>query len=142
MPRDRVFLDLHRLGFAATGGLLATALALGACQQGTPPAPATEAAPALATTSPVAPITDAYRADIDNLCNAMERSGAGARGDHDKVVMSAQWLGEAITTEAGVAYLVAWKQMPAAMKSRALRAEAARAGVAACPLAAMWDGKS
>lgn len=116
-------------------------LALAACQQGTPAPPPTESAP-LAASSPVAPITDAYRADIDNLCNAMERSGASAKGDHDKVVMSAQWLGEAITTDAGVAYLVAWKQMPAAMKSRALRAEAARAGLADCPLAAVWDGKS
>ncbi len=90
---------------------------------------------------PRATISPAYREDVDNLCNAVERSGAAAKGDHDRVVMSAQWLGGAIATEEGRSFLVAWNQLPTAARSTALRTEAARAGLIGCPLADDWAAR-
>lgn len=143
MPRDQSRPDVA----GAVLPLISIVLAMGAvmgCQQGaeTPvPVPKVE----VATPEPSAPfmaVADdealGYATDLDNICHAIERSGASGVSNYDRVVMSAQWLGNALTTDAGRNFMAQFASMDPNTKGESLRLEAARVGVDECPLAAEW----
>lgn len=108
------------------------ACALVACQRNeTPPA----AGSAAAAPSSVVP---AYRQDIENLCDAVARSGAAQRPASEHPLLIAQWLGANLTTEDAHRFLVKIQPLRGATKADALEAEAARVGLTGCALAAVW----
>lgn len=91
-----------------------------------------------ATTTPVGPIADDYKADIDNLCDVMKRSGADQLEPGARNPTIAMWLGPNIKTPAAHQFLVQIQPLQGADKANALEAEAKRVGIADCPLAAEW----
>ena len=105
-----------------------------------PPASADHApeAPQVAAASE-AP-TDPYRADIENLCDAMNRSGADQLQLGDRQVAIAGWLGGHIQTAAAHQFLVNIQPLQGMAKADALVAEARKVGLADCALAAEWRG--
>jgi hypothetical protein len=87
---------------------------------------------------PKAEMTDAYRADITNLCSAMQQSGALDHPADERWQVIAMWLGPHITTDAGHEFLVAIQPLQGDAKALALENEAKRAGLAKCDLANEW----
>ncbi|MEO8698876.1 MAG: hypothetical protein ABI867_02500 [Kofleriaceae bacterium] len=77
-----------------------------------------------------------YTADIDNLCNVMERSGAATKPE--RTFVSATWLGQHITTQEGRRFLARIQTLTGEPKAAALEAEATRVGLSGCPLAGDW----
>jgi hypothetical protein len=112
---------------------IALALALGACQHGD----ASEAKPTVAPPSQPR-LTDAYRADIAALCDVIKQSGADQLPESDRMVISAQWLAQHITTKEGHDYLIAIQPLEGEQHAKALDDEAHRVGLPGCALAAMW----
>jgi hypothetical protein len=94
-------------------------------------APPPAAAPAV---SPPAP----YTADIENLCDAVIRSGADQLSPGDRPLAIAEWLGSHLQTEQAHQYLVKIQPLGGDAKAAALEAEARRVGLPGCPLAAAW----
>jgi hypothetical protein len=111
-----------------------------ACQSGdrsAPPPP-----PATAGSGIARPfVTDAYRKDIDSLCNVVHLSGADEQPQEARQAMIAMWLGPHITTEDGHKYLIAIQPLQGEAKANELEAEARRVGLSGCPLAAEWRPK-
>ena len=104
----------------------------------TPPA-AEKPAAAVAPAAPVGPIADDYKADIDNLCNVIVRSGADQyTTSAEQQPLIAMWLGPNIKTKAGHDFLIKIAPWQGVAKADALDAEAQRVGIAGCPLAAEW----
>jgi hypothetical protein len=96
-------------------------LALAACQNaGEPPA-------------------DGYAADIDAICNQEERSGALKipAAERDPLV-AAHWLERNVKTPEGRKFAASVFQLEPSEKGPALRAEAQRVGLPACPTADAW----
>jgi len=89
-------------------------------------------------TGPTGPIADDYRADIDNLCDVLKRSGADQLTPGEQQPVIAMWLGPNIKTTAGHNFLVTIAPLQGATKADALDVEAKRVGIATCPLAAEW----
>ncbi|MEO8842993.1 MAG: hypothetical protein ABI591_10555 [Kofleriaceae bacterium] len=87
---------------------------------------------------PTGPIADDYRADIDNLCDVLKRSGADQLTPGEQQPVIAMWLGPNIKTTAGHNFLVTIAPLQGAAKAEALESEAKRVGIASCPLAAEW----
>jgi hypothetical protein len=79
-----------------------------------------------------------YAADIDALCNSIERADAVGHTAQEQQVMVAMWLGDNIHTAAARAFLVQMQPLVGDAKADALDAERARVGLATCPLAAVW----
>lgn len=98
------------------------------------PAPGSAAAPA----APVGPIADDYKADIENLCDVMKRSGADQLEAGQRNPTIAMWLGPNIKTAAGHQFLVQIQPLQGADKANALETEAKRVGISECPLATEW----
>ncbi|MBP6632348.1 MAG: hypothetical protein KBG28_02840 [Kofleriaceae bacterium] len=140
-------------------------LLLGACQQGSPPAPAASAAsapgrvaaaagaptptPAGAAAAPptasaaaapvaVPPGGDGYAGDVDRICNVLEYSGALTNPEVSPIFATAQWLGQALQTEQGRQFLARVQPLTGAAKADALDDEARRVGLTSCPLADAW----
>ena len=86
----------------------------------------------------VAAVPEAYRADIENLCDAVVRSGADQRPAEERTLIIATWLGGHLTTEDAHQYLVQIQPLDGEPKAAALDAEARRVGLARCALAAEW----
>jgi hypothetical protein len=82
----------------------------------------------------------AYRADIENLCDAMVRSGATQRPADEHTLVVATWLGSNLQTEEAHQYLVQIQPLTGDAKAAALEAEAQRVGLARCALADVWRG--
>ena len=82
----------------------------------------------------------AYRADIENICDAEARSGALApdQDPNRRSIVVAQWLGGAVKTKEGRSFLVSLATLAPADKGDALRKEAARAGLKSCAVAETW----
>jgi hypothetical protein len=117
------------------------------CSSHKDPAPAAtgsagSASPAPAPTGPIAPgggpIADDYKADIENLCDVLKRSGADQLEPAQRNPTIAMWLGPHIKTTAGHDFLVKIGPLQGPDKAKALEDEAARVGIAACPLAVEW----
>jgi hypothetical protein len=83
-------------------------------------------------------VDPAYAADIDALCNSLERSGADKLQGNDRKVVSAMWLGKNLTSADARTFLVKIQPLVGDAKAQALDAEAKRVGLAACPLAGVW----
>lgn len=115
-------------------------IALVGCQGHKAPAPAAGSAGSAAgsAVAPTVMIDDAYRADIDNLCDVMKRSGADQLSESEQQPTIAMWLGPNIKTQAGHDFLVKINPLQGADKAKALDDEAARVGIASCPLSAVW----
>ena len=83
-------------------------------------------------------VTDEYRADITNLCDAIHLSGAEEHPKDERWQVVAMWLGPHITTQAGHDFLIAIQPLQGEAKAMALESEARRVGVAKCALATEW----
>jgi hypothetical protein len=108
-------------------------LGLAGCQHGEasdPPAPSPSTAPAA--------VTDAYRTDIEVLCDVVRQSGADQAPAGDRAMLVAMWLPSHLQTSAAHDYLVAIQPLEGERKAQALEAEAHRVGLPACALAAEW----
>lgn len=107
-----------------------------------PPA-AVKDQPALPTESPPVepdPAPSAATGDhIERVCNVMELSGAARATEAEHQYLVAEWLGRNVTSAEGRAFLADLARTPPAGKSAFLRAASARAGLAECPLARVWD---
>ncbi|MEO6774406.1 MAG: hypothetical protein ABI467_15525, partial [Kofleriaceae bacterium] len=79
-----------------------------------------------------------YKADIENLCDVMTRSGADQLEPGQRNPTIAMWLGPNIKTAAGHQFLVQIQPLQGVDKALALEAEAKRVGISQCPLAAEW----
>jgi hypothetical protein len=114
--------------------LLAPALAPLSCQHGDGSSPAKGAPP----DKPRAQVSEGYRADLDNLCNAVQRSGADKVDDDQRIALIAMWLGPNIKTPEGHDFLVSIQPLAGEAKAKALDDEAHRVGLAGCALSAEW----
>jgi hypothetical protein len=88
-----------------------------------------------------AAVPEAYRADIENLCDAVARSGADQRPADERALVIATWLGGHLTTDEAHQYLVQIQPLTGEAKAAALEAEAQRAGLPRCALASQWRGR-
>jgi hypothetical protein len=79
-----------------------------------------------------------YTSDIENLCDAVSRSGADQLSPGDRPLAIAEWLGGHLQTEEAHQYLVKIQPLEGEAKAAALEAEAHRVGLAGCALAAAW----
>lgn len=79
-----------------------------------------------------------YRADFENICNAEERSGALREDPNSRATHVAMWIGSRLQTDEARRFLAGLGAMPPKAKGDALREEAARIGLSACPLAETW----
>ena len=113
---------------------------IGACSSHHDAAPAagSGAGSAEIPAAPVGPIAADYKADIENLCDVLKRSGADQLEPGQRNPTIAMWLGPNIKTTAGHQFLVQIQPLQGADKARALEIEAKRVGIAECPLATEW----
>jgi hypothetical protein len=79
-----------------------------------------------------------FKADMDNLCNAVERSGALDEDPSTRPIVVAQWLGGVVKTQEMRDFLASVSQMRPTEKAEAMRSRARQAGVAPCPTADTW----
>ena len=84
------------------------------------------------------PIAADYKSDIENLCDVMKRSGADQLSPSEQQPAIAMWLGPNIKSDQGHKFLVSIAPLQGMDKAKALEDEAARVGIANCPLAAEW----
>jgi len=82
----------------------------------------------------------AYRADIENLCHAEERSGALEQDESTRQMLVASWLANAVQTDEAREFLAGLAAVAPAEKAKRRAAEAKRAGVDPCPIANVWSG--
>ncbi|HEX4417496.1 MAG TPA: hypothetical protein VH165_06325 [Kofleriaceae bacterium] len=87
---------------------------------------------------PTAAPPDPYRSDMENLCDAVNRSGAAQMPASDRPLAIASWLGSHLQTEDAHQYLVKIQPLQGEAKAAALEAEARRIGLPGCALAAEW----
>jgi len=119
-------------------------LATAGCQQGSTNAEPSAAAPSASAggtqiiSLPKATITDAYKTDISNLCDAVQLSGAMDKPKDERWTVIAMWLGPHIKTEEGREFLVAIQPLRGQAKVLALETEAKRVGLGKCALADEW----
>jgi hypothetical protein len=85
-----------------------------------------------------APAATPYTSDIENLCDAVVRSGADQLPAGDRPLAIAQWLGPHLQTDDAHQYLVKIQPLEGEAKAAALEAEARRIGLPGCALAAEW----
>jgi hypothetical protein len=119
--------------------LALTCLALAAgCQNGKQEAPTPHSGDSKIIQLPKAQVTEAYRADITNLCDAIERSGSTDKPKDERWTVVAMWLGPNIKTQEGRDFLVAIQPLKGEPKAVALDYEAKRVGLTTCALAETW----
>ena len=92
--------------------------------------------------APPAPVVAPYVADIDNLCNVIERSGSKDLEPNDKRYKTATWLAANLKTPDGHKFLEKIQPLDRDAKIAALEGEAKRVGLAGCPLAGDWRAAS
>jgi hypothetical protein len=88
--------------------------------------------------STAAPVSAPYRSDIENLCDAVVRSGADQRPSGEHPLLIARWLGTQIQTQEAREYLARIQPLVGESKAAALENEARRVGLPGCTLAAEW----
>jgi hypothetical protein len=88
--------------------------------------------------STAAAVSEPYRADIENLCDALIRSGATQLPAGDRALAIATWLSGHLTTREAHDYLVTIQPLVGEPKAVALETEARRVGLSHCALAAEW----
>ena len=87
---------------------------------------------------PKPPVTDAYRADINTLCDVVRLSGAADKPKDERWTIVAMYLGPQIKTSEGRDFLVAIQPLKGEAKALALDTEARRVGLSSCELANEW----
>jgi len=90
--------------------------------------------------APPAPATEPYRADLENLCDVLARSGADKLAANERSLVIANWLAARIQTQEAHDYLIKIQPLTGDTKAAALEAEATRVGLPRCALAAEWRG--
>jgi hypothetical protein len=120
----------NRRRLASVDARILVALLVAACGRDAPPAPAGDPVGVGAGS--------AYAADMENLCNVVERSGAGSAHPNDRAYLVATWLGTRLTTQDARKFLAQIQPLDGDAKATALETEAKRVGLAGCPLAAEW----
>jgi hypothetical protein len=113
-------------------------LALVACQEGNQQQKVVGDKDSTVISLPKAPVTEAYRADVTALCDAIKLSGAADKPKDEQWVAVAMWLGPNIKTEAGHEFLIAIQPLQGEAKALALETEAKRVGLPTCALATEW----
>jgi hypothetical protein len=83
-------------------------------------------------------VSEAYREDIARLCDVLAQSGADQLPAGERALTIATWLAGHLTTPEAHEYLVRIQPLTGEPKAAALEAEARRAGLAGCALAAEW----
>jgi hypothetical protein len=83
-------------------------------------------------------VSQQYRSDIENLCDAVVRSGADRLPAGERALAIATWLSARLATPEARAYLVEIQPLVGEPKALALEAEARRVGLSSCALAAAW----
>jgi hypothetical protein len=126
-------------GCLITGMFASLALLAGCRQSGDHPRdePVAMAGAGSAVAAP-APAPAPYTSDIENLCDAVSRSGADQLSPAERQLAIAEWLGSHLQTEQAHQYLVKIQPLEGEAKAAALEAEARRVGLPGCPLAAEW----
>lgn len=81
-----------------------------------------------------------YAREVGDICAGEERSGALEQPENQRAIVLAQWLGTRVHSDEGRALLARLSRAAPAEKASILRAEAARVGLDACPLAGSWGG--
>jgi hypothetical protein len=113
--------------------------AFAGCQSGNQdPAPAPATGDTKIIQLPKAQLSDAYKADISNLCDAVRLSGAHDKPPDERWTHVAMWLGPNTKTNEGRDFLVAIQPLRGEAKALALDTEAKRVGLAKCVLADEW----
>jgi hypothetical protein len=83
-------------------------------------------------------VSQQYRSDIENLCNAVARSGADQLPPGERALAIARWLPANLATQEAHQYVVGIQPLVGEPKALALEAEARRVGLSSCVLAAEW----
>jgi hypothetical protein len=86
------------------------------------------------------PVSEPYRSDIENVCNAVVRAGADQLPAGDRALAIATWLAAHLQTQEAHEYLIKIQPLGGEPKAAALEAEARRVGLPGCALAAEWRG--
>ena len=83
---------------------------------------------------------DPLRDDLDRICNAVTLSGADQDSSAQGTYIMAQWLDANITSAPGREFLVEFARLGNDKAARIAKLEdnAARVGLASCPLVAYW----
>lgn len=84
------------------------------------------------------PVSEPYRTDIENLCDAVVRSGADQLPVGERALAIASWLAAHLQTQEAHDYLIRIQPLAGDPKAAALEAEALRVGLARCALADEW----
>jgi hypothetical protein len=88
--------------------------------------------------APITAVDAAYKADIEALCDVVNRSGTAGMDVNDRTMKIATWLGSNLQTKDARQFLAKIRPIKGPAKGDAIDAEAKRLGIAACPLAAEW----
>jgi hypothetical protein len=83
-------------------------------------------------------VSEQYRADIENLCDVVVRSGADQLPAGERALAIAGWLPSHLATPEAHAYVIRIQPLTGEAKAAALEAEARRVGLPGCALAAEW----
>jgi hypothetical protein len=83
--------------------------------------------------------TGGYHADIAKICDVEKLSGAEADETSARSIVAAEWLGRNLTTDQARDLLARLAQLAPEPKAKALRDEAEKAGLEACPTALAWE---
>jgi hypothetical protein len=83
-------------------------------------------------------VSEAYRQDIARLCDVVAQSGTGSQPSPDRTLAIATWLAGHLETSEAHDFLIRIQPLVGEPKAAALDAEARRAGLASCALAAEW----
>ena len=76
--------------------------------------------------------------DMDRICNALEQSGASKEPKGAHQLMVAQWISANLESAEGRKFLGGVARLDGAAKGKALEEQAAKLGVAPCPIADAW----
>jgi hypothetical protein len=85
-----------------------------------------------------APVLTPLAADVDNICNVVERSGAINAPPGERAVHTAVWLGKNVQSAQGKKFLEDIQPLTGVAKADALDGMALAMGLVDCPLSAEW----
>lgn len=90
-------------------------------------------------TEPGATGTDAvYKAEIEELCDVINRTGTADIDPNDRAMKIATYLGSHVKSQEGRKFLSKIRPLKGNEKADALEAEGKRVGLTGCALAAEW----
>jgi hypothetical protein len=120
--------------------LFLSLLVLAACQSSEKPKESSSGASgaAPAPSAPSGSNDNAYKTDIQMLCDAITLSGADKVPANERMLPVANWLAANLKTPESRQFLVKIQPLVGEPKAAALEAEAKRVGLSGCALAAEW----